>query len=583
MRRKLIQNYVFIIFISIGITAGAFFLNGYSYLVKENEENLMSRASILADSFCSEKIETKEEIQKFLDQKSEKFDIRLTFVDQEGNVIADTKHDEEQMENHRTRPEVWRAFRNKIGVDHRYSKTLGVEYYYAAVEVRTDNFHGALRMSEPAKAFQQLINRLLLSICVLALIAIGMALILVSYFTKKVAEPLEYMTRKAERIAEGYYEGSILVDGQDEVARLARAFNKMTKTLKIEQERVESQKEELASILTSMSSGVAAIDSSGKLLFYNHPFLQLIQCEEEEKKHSLLGLSLYHYFRNEEVLEVISEVEEEEIQAKKETVLREGEERKTVLIKGTPLLRGKKKVGTLLILEDITRMKKLENMRKDFVSNVTHELKTPLTSIRGFVETLKSGAMESPVFAKRFLDIIDIEAERLGILIQDILLLSEIESGTDTGKTMVKVEPVIDSVIELLEKKEKDGVKIVKEIDGTVTDYFCNENRLRQLIINLADNGLKYTNEGQVTIRCWEEENDLVLQFEDTGVGIPKEHLPRLFERFYRVDKGRSRKQGGTGLGLSIVKHIVELYKGKIIVESESGKGSVFTVRLPYY
>ena len=181
------------------------------------------------------------------------------------------------------------------------------------------------------------------------------------------------------------------------------------------------------------------------------------------------------------------------------------------------------------------------------------------------------------------MDIIDIEAERLQILIQDILLLSEIESGTDTCKSMVKVEPVIDNVIELLEKKNKDKVIIQKEVEGPITDFFCNENRLRQLIINLTDNGLKYTNEGSVTIKCREEENDLVLEFVDTGVGIPREHLPRLFERFYRVDKGRSRKQGGTGLGLSIVKHIVELYKGTITVESEPGIGSTFTVRLPYY
>jgi two-component system phosphate regulon sensor histidine kinase PhoR len=228
------------------------------------------------------------------------------------------------------------------------------------------------------------------------------------------------------------------------------------------------------------------------------------------------------------------------------------------------------------------QVEKLENMRRDFVSNVTHELKTPLTSIRGFVETLKEGAIEDEEVAMRFLSIIDIEAERLGNLIEDILLLSEIESGTDTRMSLVEVEPMIDQVIELLNQSKKENVILKKESKGHVAPFYCNEDRLRELIINLADNGVKYTNEGSVTIECRQEENMLVLEFSDTGVGIPKEHLPRLFERFYRVDKGRSRKQGGTGLGLSIVKHIVELYKGTISVESEPGVGSTFTVRLPY-
>ena len=584
MRRKLLQNYLLIILISIGITAGAFIANGYSYLVKENENNLISRVSILADSFCREKIPNTEKMENYLKEQAEKFNLRLTLINEDGKVIADSSVDGGKMENHKTRPEIRRAFRNHVGVDHRYSESTGVEYYYAAVEVKTDAFYGVLRASEPAKAFKELVDKLTFSICLLVLASIGIALFLVYYFTRKITEPIEYMTKKAEQISEGNYDGSILVDGQDEIGRLARSFNKMTRTLKIEQERVESQKEELSSILTSMSNGVAAIDSGGKLLFYNHPFIKLIQCEGEEEKGSLLGKSLYHYFRNEEALHVISQVEEEEIQAREETVLESDGEKQILLIRGTPLYRmGRKKMGVLLIMEDITRMKKLETMRTDFVSNVTHELKTPLTSIRGFVETLKEGAIEDPKFAGRFLDIIDIEAERLQILIQDILLLSEIESGTDTCKSMVKVEPVIDNVIELLEKKNKDKVMIRKEVDGSVTDFFCNENRLRQLIINLADNGLKYTNEGSVTIKCREEENDLVLEFVDTGVGIPREHLPRLFERFYRVDKGRSRKQGGTGLGLSIVKHIVELYKGTITEESEPGIGSTFTVRLPDY
>lgn len=584
MRKKLIHNYILIILISVAITVGAFVFYGYSYLVNENEKSLTARVNLVADFFTEQDIQSVSDLEKYIDKYAEDIGLRLTFINEEGNVLADSEADSSDMENHRTRPEVRRAFRNEVGSDHRYSKTVGIEYYYAAVRVELNGFTGVIRASEPAETFEALIDTLTFSIAVMILVCIGIAMVLVYYQSKRIMEPIEYMTKKSEEIAEGHYNGSILVDGTDEVARLAKSFNKMTKSLRIEQERVISRKEELSSILKSMNSGVVALESNGRILFYNAPFAHLIQFEDNEEGDKLLGKSFYRFFRNEEVIDVISQVEEEEKPIRGETVITLDEKEMILLIKGTPLYKkAKRKFGTLLILEDVTRMKKLENIRKDFVSNVTHELKTPLTSIRGFVDTLKNGAIDDPAFARRFLDIIDIEAERLSILVNDILILSEIEAGNESGKSMVHVEEVIDEVIELLEKKGKENVAILKDMERPVTDFLCNRHRLKELIINLADNGLKYTNEGSVIIKCWEEENDLLLQFIDTGVGIPKEHIPRLFERFYRVDKGRSRKQGGTGLGLSIVKHLVELYRGTITVESEPDKGSVFTVRLPYY
>jgi signal transduction histidine kinase len=467
LRKRLFSNFLLIILFSIFITACAFILNGYSHLVVENERSLISRTQILADSFCRLDLSSVEEMNEYLREQSDQFNLRLTLINQEGKVVADSQVDlanTDQMGNHKNRPEVQTALEKQVGVDHRRSESTGVEYYYAAVQLKTDLFDGVLRASEPAKAFRALRNRLLVSILLLSFLGVGIAVILMYYFTRKITAPIEKMTRQAEQISEGNYEGQIEVLDKDEVGRLILSFNQMTKNLKAEKEQVE----------------------------------------------------------------------------------------------------------------------KLENMRRDFVSNVTHELKTPLTSIRGFVETLKEGAIEDEEVAMRFLSIIDIEAERLGNLIEDILLLSEIESGTDTRMSLVEVEPMIDQVIELLNQSKKENVILKKESKGHVAPFYCNEDRLRELIINLADNGVKYTNEGSVTIECRQEENMLVLEFSDTGVGIPKEHLPRLFERFYRVDKGRSRKQGGTGLGLSIVKHIVELYKGTISVESEPGVGSTFTVRLPY-
>ncbi len=421
-------------------------------------------------------------------------------------------------------------------------------------------------------------------ICLILLCAVTTVFVIFYRHHKKMITTIDQLIIRAEEIAEGNYDNVILPEGSMETIHLAKALNKMTKRLNIERERVESRKEQLGSILSSMNNGVMAVESSGRILFYNQPFIILFRNQMRYTEEDLLNKSFYKYFKSDELSDLMNQVEEEERPIRKEMILQNGQHSVVLMVKCTPLYKkARKKFGTILVVEDITRMKKLESLRRDFVSSVTHELKTPLTSIRGFVDTLKGGAIDDPVFAKRFLDIIDIEAERLSILVNDILILSEIENSTETGKSMVCVETVIDEVVELLDKNKKDSVTIVKKMDKPVTDYLCNRDRLKELILNLADNGVKYTNEGQVTISCWEEEKDLVFQFSDTGVGIPEEHLPRLFERFYRVDKGRSRKQGGTGLGLSIVKHIVELYKGSITVESKVGEGSVFTVRLPYY
>ena len=221
-------------------------------------------------------------------------------------------------------------------------------------------------------------------------------------------------------------------------------------------------------------------------------------------------------------------------------------------------------------------------MRREFVSNVTHELKTPLTSIRGFVETLKAGAIEDPKIANKFLDIIEIESDRLSNLISDTLLLSEIESKKETRREPCDVNEVITEVVDLLQPKVKEHVRLIFHPDASVRPYSCNRDRLKQLLINLVDNGLKATEFGAVTVSCRSTGSQLVLEVSDTGIGMEEGQLDRIFERFYRVDKGRSKAQGGTGLGLSIVKHIVELYNGTIEVTSKPGVGTEFTVKLPH-
>lgn len=330
---------------------------------------------------------------------------------------------------------------------------------------------------------------------------------------------------------------------------------------------------ELDAMLRSMNNGVVAINNENQIIFYNQVFLTIIGRPAENIKLR----PFYEVIRNEIIFDAIDAVRQ-----KGSDGIVEGEWKdKVIRATATPLVGKEENLGILVIVEDITQLKKLESVRSDFVSNVTHELKTPLTSIRGFVETLKNGAISDEKVARKFLDIIDIETERLYSLIQDILTLSEIESRTDRETMACNVGKAAYEVVELL-ADTKENVELIYEPVPYIRPYSCNPVRIKELLINLLDNAIKYTEEGYVRLVCKEENDVLLICVEDTGIGMEKEHLSRIFERFYRIDKSRSRKQGGTGLGLSIVKHIVELYNGRIQVESEVGKGTRFEIRLPY-
>jgi two-component system phosphate regulon sensor histidine kinase PhoR len=398
-------------------------------------------------------------------------------------------------------------------------------------------------------------------------------------FTKLLTKPINEVAKAAERISDGDYNIKIYTRDKSVVGKLARAFNIMAVNLKSNISSLTQRNAELEAMLSSMEAGVVAIDDSSDILFYNRSFEKI--CNNSKSITS--GQSLFTLFRNAAVFDAIDEVKEMKCSVMKEGSI-SGQGLRYIRVTGTPLgLDGEKSFGILLIIEDITQLKKLENMRRDFVSNVTHELKTPLTSIRGFIDTLKSGAMKEEAVANRFLDIIDIEAERLFSLIQDILILQEIESKREFERVPSDLNECVNAVIELLHPEIQDSpIQISFEPQPYLKPFYCNPDRMKQLLINLLDNAIKYTEEGTITVSLKEEENDLILSVKDTGIGIEKEYLSRIFERFYRVDKGRSRKQGGTGLGLSIVKHIVELYNGNIQVNSTLGVGTEFIITLPY-
>lgn len=580
MQKKLFVSYVIIIFTAVAITIAAFWSNGYNYINRQSEVHYLTQAKLIGDAF-TQIDSSKEAYVQFVKDYSAKYQVRITLINVNGEVTADSAN--EILENHATREEVVQALAGNAVTISRYSRTMKQQYSYSAVPVTNGDYTGVIRVSLPLSKLQALDNNLLLSMEIAIGICLLIALFIAYILTRSLARPLDEVTKAAEQISKGDYSIKMYTKEKGSVAKLAKSFNIMTTNLNSTMKKLERRKIQLEAMLSSMSSGVVAINDVNSILFHNAAFEEVV----ETTTPILKGKSLYNVVRNAVIYEAIDAV-----RTSNHNEIREGHfisaqktyyGDKTIRVMATPLSVSKEEtLGVLLIIEDVTQIKKLESMRSDFVANVTHELKTPLTSIRGFIDTLKNGAIQDEKVANKFLDIIDIEAERLYSLIQDILILAEIESKKDNELTTVDVDVCIQDVIELLSPKLKDEVEIVYDSAENVKPYFCNLDRIKQLMINLLDNAIKYTEKGTIKVECFEEDKQLVIRVSDTGIGMDEEHIDRVFERFYRVDKGRSRKQGGTGLGLSIVKHIVELYNGTIQLASKLDEGSCFEIRLPY-
>lgn len=577
MQRKILLSYFVIILLAIGISAATFWNTGYEHIKRNNDSQYLRQAELISDIFSTSELKKMEDYKNFVNHYGDKYNVRITIIDRDGEVVADSDASGE-LENHGNREEVRKALNGEKNSIIRYSQTLGMDYSYSAIPITgNDNFSGVLRISLPLsemKAFQRDINT---SIMWTVIVCFIVAVLTAFVFAQVLSRPVKEITRAAERISSGDYDIKIYTREKSQIARLASAFNTMAVNLKETIRNLTQRKTELEVILGSISGGVIAINDANRILFFNHSFISLMGLGKKDIK----GNSIYSILRNVAIYDVIDQVREMNQEVKAEgTGIRPGQ---IISITGTPLVtENQGSSGVLLIIEDISQIKKLENIRTDFVSNVTHELKTPLTSIRGFIDTLRNGNVNDKETANKFLDIIDIEAERLSRLIQDILLLSEIESKENHEMVFCDINKIAREVINLLEPKLTDKVHINFEPQPYIRPFLCNPDRIKELLINLIDNGMKYTEEGAITVVCKEENQNMVIQVKDTGIGIEKEHLHRIFERFYRIDKGRSRKKGGTGLGLSIVKHIVQLYDGNIEVKSEVGVGTEFYITLPY-
>lgn len=400
------------------------------------------------------------------------------------------------------------------------------------------------------------------------------AMVLSIYFGLRMSNsiilPIKNLEFTTSLVAKGELKRRVLIESDDELGHLSKTFNKMAEQLQLTMQDALEKQMKMEAILKSMESGVIAVDRNNKVIMIN-PYAEVLFGIEKD----IIGKNFIENIRDFEFEEVFksksNEYKELKILWPKERILR---------IKTADIISDKKHIGTVAVVQDITDIKKLENMRSQFVANVSHELKTPLTSIKGFAETLKYVKDEEKRI--QFLDIIDEEVERLTRLINDILTLSDIEVHKTMKKENFYVDEVLNNIFNLM-KNTADSKNIRLEIvENSHTKLIGEKDMFKQMVLNLVDNAIKYSEVNDtVSFGAKTEKNLCVIWIKDTGMGISKEHIARLFERFYRVDKARSRAKGGTGLGLAIVKHIVMNFSGTINVESEIGEGSKFIIKIP--
>ena len=510
---------------------------------------------------------------------------RVTVISKDGIVLGDSATplaSLRELENHGTRPEVVRAAAAGFGRSTRYSTTTGKELIYVAVPLTGNDgqLAGFLRFSVPTTYASELAGKIQKSVAAGLFFAAALAVVLSMLFSLTFARPLVRLSDITRKIAEGEFPQSIVRKSRFEIGELERNIEEMSKRLSETFNGLSEERNRAFAIVSSMAEGVLALDGGGRVVLANPVIEKLFNVMEPE----IIGKTYREVVRNNEISDLLERTMREKKKVEKQiqvvTPIEAVFEAYAAPVEGD---RGEL-LGAVCVLHDITELKKLERHRSEFIANVSHELKTPLTSIRSLVETLIGGAIDEKKRAAEFLGKINRGALSLSSLIDDILELSRLESKKELGAFKdVDLKKVLDRAVDLVSDKARDK-KITMKLECTGGDAKISaiEEHVYRAVSNLLNNAVSYTPEGGlVKIKCQRLKGSLRVAVEDNGIGIPAEDIPRIFERFYRVDRARSRDLGGTGLGLSIVKHVMNVHNGSVSVESVPGQGSTFTLIFP--
>jgi two-component system phosphate regulon sensor histidine kinase PhoR len=554
----------------------------------ELSTDLMARAMLVRAYFEQEHLRFDAAslalVQATCAQLGSSTDTRITIILPDGTVAGDSNDTPASMDNHGQRPEFLAAVGSGEGLETRFSATRQRDMMYAALPLRRDGtLTAVVRTAIPITPIDESLKAIYAR---LALVGTGVALLaaLISWgVSKRIMRPLAAIKRGADRFAQGDLNERLTVPNASEIAGLAEAMNQMAAQLDDRIRTAVQQRNEQEAVLSSMVESVIAVDRTNRIITFNHAAAQLLGVEAEP----ITGRPLEEVVHNETLRGVVRRALESDAPIEGEVSIEEVGGR-VLQAHGTTLLDASgQAIGAVVVLNDVTRLRRLEQVRRDFVANVSHELKTPITSIKGFVETLLDGAIDEPEDARRFLEIVQRQADRLNAIIEDLLTLSRIEQEEEHAESILErggLKAVVDAAVQLCQSGAT--ARQIRLDVACEPDLYADINAtlLEQGVVNLIDNAIKYSEPDDVIrIEALRGDREIQIRVSDQGCGIPQEQLPRLFERFYRVDKARSRRLGGTGLGLAIVKHIAHTHGGRVSVESQVGHGSTFAIHLPIH
>ena len=547
-------------------------------LMEGIEGDLTSYARMINLSF------SESEIEHAIKRLSTLSNARITLIDSGGVVLADSSGDPSAMDNHLNRPEIQEARVRGKGRSVRFSKTLGVDTLYIAFPVTEGpEIRGYIRLARPLVEVKQSVRDINILILQSFLIVGLLSLLIAFVFTSRLVSPIQEMEQFTKRLRDGEDPGSLMIGSSDETGRLARNINYLVAELKERIRLADEEKGKLESVFSSMEDGILVLDTQGRIETTNGTAQRIFTLSFEE----IVGRTPLETFRNIHLQQALDHFKKTGMTLSREIVL--GEQDLTVLdvtispVQGLP--PGEEK--TMIVLRDVTRLKRLEQVRADFVANVTHEIKTPLTAILGFIETLREGAIDEKETAKDFLETIQKHAERLNRLVDDLLVISDAELGEMSFLfESVSLDGIVENVLPVIEPGAlKKGLHMENDMPGDLPPVRGDRDRLHQIVLNVLDNSIKFTPDaGTISIQGIDGKDGTVsIKITDTGIGIPRDEIPRLGERFYRVDKTRSRELGGTGLGLSIVKHLMTAHSGTMEIESQLGRGTTVSLIFPVF
>jgi two-component system phosphate regulon sensor histidine kinase PhoR len=553
--------------------------------LEANLQNNLKRQLLLSKDFLESQLNISNHLanaDSIADRIGDKLRLRATIIANDGTVIGDTDLNAAELkavENHLNRPEIQEAISKGFGVSKRYSYTIKKYLLYMAVPFGREHTAGFIRLAVPLSDIELLEQRLQKTTGIAFLLILLFSVIIASLISFIISRPLVEMAAIARVMAKGDFSRKPSIYSKDEIGDLAMALSYMSDEIKGKIERIKQEGVKLDAVLASMFEGIMVVDEKGIILLINPSLRKLLFIDSDSQ-----GKTPVEATRVTQVQDITDKILQSKQSLISEEISISRPAEKILAVNGVPIIRNNTLEGAVLVFHDITELRRLERVRQDFVANVSHELRTPIASIKGYAETLLDGAIDDKDNVKEFIGIIHQDSNRLANLIDDLLDLARIESGKlKMIFTPTDIKPILDSCLGVLDKSIKAKRLFVSvDMPKNLPHVLADEKRLSQVFLNLLDNAVKYTPDaGSIRVSVCVNDKLVQADISDTGIGIPEKDLPRIFERFYRVDKARSREIGGTGLGLSIVKHIVLSHNGQVWVKSELGRGSTFSFTIP--